>query len=325
MKKISILPFFLVISVILFGQTPGIDYKTKGLEYYNANKTDSALIFFKKALEKNKRDGEILGILALIYLEKGDAEKSIGYARNAQKHQSTVTVDAYIAGVLASEIQSKPRRRDRWLDEGLRLFPGDYLLLYHAGRNKIPYNLIEGEKYLLRSVYANPAFAESHLLLGENMVKSGENLKGVLPLFYFLLLDNGSQRSKEVLSLIERLFQAWASEEKGISKFSLVGHGFKTDFVPEQRNFKSYDISLRSKWVVKQTMGLFMSLQNVKTSNADIVWEFYSDFFLKAVELNLAEPLAWHLVNGTYPAEVMEWIASNGAKYKEMIDWLSIQ
>lgn len=307
------------------GQTAGQEYKTKGLDFLRSNKNDSALIYLDMAIDAGVKDGKVLGGLALIYIQMGNQKKALSYARGARNQKETVTADAYIAGVLGNEQLGKIRQRNYWLNQGLKLFPEDYLLLYHAGRIKIPFNSKEGEMYLLRSVYAAPWFAESHYLLGEQMFRRGENLKAALPLFYFLLLENSTERSKETVLNLERLYQAWATSNKGISKISRVSQGFTIDFTPEQTDFKPIDYSARSRWFVKQSFDLMNTLDKTKISSDDILWEFYSHFFSKAAQLGHAKALSWHMTNGLFPAEVMEWIASNGLQYKDMADWLSIQ
>ena len=324
MKNLLFVILFLL-PYTIWGQTPGDDYKAKGLACLQANKTDSALIMLQLAVDAGQDDGAVLGALALVYVLEGNVTKAIGYARDARSRKESVTADAYVAGVLASEKLGKPGQRDKWLRDGLKRFPEDYLLLYHAGRLTIPFNVKEGEAYLLRSVYAAPWFAESHFLLGQQMNRQGENLKAVLPLFYFLLLENSSERSKETVLNIESLYQAWSISEKGVSKVTRVSPDFISGFTPEKGEFVKTDYSARSRWFVKQTADLIQSLNNVEVASNHILWEFYSDFFNRVATTGHAEALAWHLANGRYHAELVEWIAANGARYKEMVDWLSVQ
>lgn len=325
MKRILTLPLIALFFGTLMGQTPSQDYKSKGIASLRSNQNDSAMIYLNLALGADKNDGEVLGALALVYFQIGDANTAMSLARKARKQKKTVTADAYIAGALGSEQLVKPKQRDRWLHAGLKKFGGDYLLLYHTGRVNIPYDRAEGEKYLIRSVYAAPWFAESHYLLGQQMYRHGENLKAALPLLYFLLLENSTERSKETVLNIELLYKAWAVSDKGISKTSRVSTGFVSGFTPQQADFKPLDYRARSEWFVQQSVGLLNSLGNIKSNSDDMLWEFYSDFFIKAVELGNAEALAWHLANARYPAELLEWVAGNGALYKAMTDWLSVQ
>lgn len=320
-----LLTILLLLSYTIWGQTPGDEYKMKGMACLQANKTDSALILLQLAVDAGQDDGAVLGGLALVYVLKGDASRAIGYARDARSRKESVTADAYVAGILASEKLGKPGQRDKWLRDGLKRFPEDYLLLYHSGRLAIPLDVKKAEAYLLRSVYAAPWFAESHFLLGQQMYRQGENLKAVLPLFYFLLLENSSERSKETVLNIESLYHAWSMSEKGVSKVTRVDPGFTSDFTPEKGEFVKTDYSARSRWFVQQSASLMLSLDEIEVAPNHILWEFYSDFFNQAATTGHAEALSWHLANGRYPAELLEWIAANGAKYQEMIDWLSVQ
>jgi len=66
-------------------------------------------------------------------------------------------------------------------------------------------------------------------------------------------------------------------------------------------------------------------MMSVKTTSNNALWEFYSDFFKRAVELNKYRALSWHIAYSRYPSEVMEWIAGNSREYSDMIDWMSLQ
>jgi hypothetical protein len=238
----------------------------------------------------------------------------------ADKKQKHLTcADDYISALLANETKGKTKKCNKLLKQGLKLYPDDYLLLYHGGR--ITNDKREDERLLIKSVYANPAFEETHLLLGEKMYHGNDYLKTVLPLFYFLLLENDTERSYAVVLMLENLFEAWA---QGKTPENHLNFGIECNFIPTAY-IPTKNRSEKYRWLVEQILNLMEAMNSVKTLSADVLWEFYSDFFANAVETENTNALARHLVYSRYPAEVLEWISGNGLEYKRMIDWLTLQ
>ena len=314
-----------LLNVPLFAEGDELDYKQQGLKHLRANEVDLALHYLDYAFRENAYDGEVLGGIAIAYTLRGDEKRGLQYAKKALRQADSVYCDTYLAGILAYEAKGQLLLRDRWLKKGLKLYPNDYLLLFHGGRIKKSRDNRESERLLLHSAHANPGFEETHLLLGQNMYLQGENLKAVLPLLFFLLLENDSEKSKNVETIIEYVYNSWGASAQGISKINTAGNGVKCNFIPEEYKGTTYDRKNRCQWFVSQTMKLMESMPSMETTSNSVLWEFYSDFFKRAVELHKSQALAWHIVYSMYPSDVLEWIAGNGSEYKDMIDWLSLQ
>ena len=321
MQRLFLFLILTQLSVLL----PAQDNKQLGLKFLHSNEVDSALYYLDNALLENAYDGETLGGIALAYILKGNEKKSLHYARKARRHADYVFSDTYLAGVLAFEAKRRTLRRDIWLRQGLKHFPDDYLLLFHGGRIKRNLDERESERLLLHSAHINPNFEETHLLLGQSMYLQSENLKSILPLYYFLLLENDSKRGADAIVMIEYVLNSWGTSAQGISKTNHAGSGIECNFIPEVFVDRWDNKDIKCQWFVNQTVKLMESMASVKTTSNNALWEFYSDFFKRAVELNKSEALAWHIAYSRYPADVMEWIAGNTREYSEMIDWLVLQ
>jgi len=267
-------------------------------------------------------DGEVLGGLALAYIQKGDFQRALENAVEARKDKQHPSADAYLAGVLAHEQLGNVSQRDRWLDMGLKAFPGDYLLLYHGGRIVIPFDLEKGENLLMRSIHAYPAFGEAHLLLGENMFRRGENLKAVLPLMYYLLLYQDALNSGDVVALIERLYNTWSISKESVSKVTKASKGFTIDYVPSAYNG---EFEGKGEWFVSETQAVMQGVINASVSSSDFLWVFYSDFYAQVARLGFDVSMSYHIAYSRYPGYAMEWINNNSEQYQMLGDWLLVQ
>lgn len=316
-----IMALFVMAGQFAFGQIGGNEFKLRGLELLNEGKTDSAMVYLNQAVLKGVTDGEVLGGLALAYIQKGDAERALEKAVEARKDKQYPSADAYLAGVLAHDAMGNVSQRDRWLDQGLKAFPADYLLLYHAGRIIIPFDSEEGERLLLRSIHAYPAFGSAHLLLGENMYRRGENLKAALPLMYYLLLHQDALNSGDVVALIERLYDSWSISKESVSKVSKASKGFTVDYVPTAYTGGPDD---KGEWFVAESLALMQSVQTASVSSSDALWIFYSDFYGQLSRLGFDVPMAHHIAYSRYPADAMEWINENAQLYQMLGDWLMV-
>jgi tetratricopeptide (TPR) repeat protein len=322
MIKTTIFLSILMMGQMAFGQIGGNEFKLRGLELLNEGQTDSAMVYLNQAVMKGVADGEVLGGLALAYMQKGDAQRALENAVEARKDKQHPSADAYLAGVLAHEAMGNVSQRDRWLDQGLKAFPADYLLLYHAGRITIPFDSEEGERMLLRSIHAYPAFGAAHLLLGEHMYRRGENLKATLPLMYYLLLHQDALNSGDVVALIERLYDSWSFSNESVSKVSKASKGFTIDYIPTAYSGGPND---KGEWFVAESLALMQSVRLATVSSSDALWVFYSDFFGQVARLGFDVPLAHHMAYSRYPGEAMEWINDNSQLYQLLGDWLMVQ
>ena len=236
------------------------------------------------------------------------------------KLKESSTADDYIAGILANEANGKLKKCEKWLKQGLKQFPGDYLLLYHGGRIRFANDNRIGEELLLQSIQANPSFAEAHQLLGESMFQKGDYLKAALPLCYFLFLENDSERSSKVSANLEKLFDIWSASPQGVIKLNSLKSGIECDFASTVFDKSQKDKSLKYNWLVNQMVMFLESMSSIKTASGQVLWEFYSDFFKNVFESENANAFANHLIYSRYPSDVLEWISGNVSEYQRMIE-----
>ena len=315
----------LILAPAMITTASGVEDKEKGLQLLHSGETGSALYFLNQARLSGLADGEVLGGLALGYFLEGDAQRALTTAEEARRNTKNPSADAYLAGILANEQLGNVTQRDRWIEASLDAFPGDYLLLYHAGRIAIPFDHEKGENLLLKSIIAMPGFPAAHLLLGQSMYRRGENLKAALPLLYYLMLEHDGENSPEQLRLVEQLFNTWAISAPSISRVTRISPGLKSPFVPTPLGEAEKNEKARLEWTKSQITNLMKSMQNVEVTSNDAMWTFYTDFFNKVASLQFAEPMAMHVMFSRYRADVMQWMIDNSRQYQLMADWLLVQ
>ena len=128
----------------MYSQSAADALKLRGLELLDRGENESAMVYLSRALLDAPDDADILGGLAMVYINMGDAQRAVDFAVKGVKDRLNPSSDAYLAGVLGYEKLGNVRLRNKWLDEGLEVFPSDYLLLYHAGRINIPFDKEKG-------------------------------------------------------------------------------------------------------------------------------------------------------------------------------------
>ncbi len=305
----------------MYSQSAADALKLRGLELLDRGENDSAMVYLSRALLDAPDDADILGGLAMVCINLGDAQRAVDFAIKGVRDRVNPSSDAYLAGVLGYEKLGNVRLRNKWLDEGLEVFPSDYLLLYHAGRINIPFDKEKGEKFLLKSIHSYPAFSPAHLLLGENMYRRGENLKAIVPLMYYLFLNHNELNSADIVASIERLLGSWSASNQSISKVSTASKGFTTDFRPEEFKGKQDE---KGQWFVKQAVDLINSMETANVASSEVLWLFYSDFFSQVGTLGFAQPMAYHISYSRYPGDAMAWINDNTQLYQMLADWLLV-
>ncbi len=297
-----------------------IDFKKQGIEYLSiAGKTDSALILLHKQNELSPKDNEVIGAIALGYFQKKEFKKAIKWAKKGTKKNQLSSPDSWIAGALSYHELKKYKKRDLWLKQGVKQHPTDYLLRYYLAKTLFPKNFRNAETELLNSIYLEPSFVESHLLLGEQMYQNGENLKALLPVAYFLVLYHDSYQNPDLVAVIENIFQDWSKIKEGNSK-SHRDNAMKIDFQPQiiTENANRYE------WLIFQFDNLLKEMENEEFIKENPSWAFYLDFFSNISRQNFSEPLIRHVLYSRNQGETIDWLTKNGDQYKEMLDWIAL-
>ena len=315
--------YLVIIFTLFFGSIysqNNIDLKKQGLEYLSTvGKTDSALILLHKQNKISPKDNEVIGAIALGYFQKKEFKKAIKWAKKGIRKSQLTSPNGWIAGALSYNELKNYKKRDKWLEQGVKQYPTDYLLRYYLAKTLFPKNLKNAETELLNSIYLEPSFVESHLLLGEQMYQNGENLKALLPVAYFLVLYHDSYQSPDLVAVIENIFQDWSKIKQGNSK-SHRDNAMKIDFQPQPitENEDKYE------WIVSQFVKLLKEMENEEFIKVNPSWAFYLDFFSNISKQNFSEPLIRHILYSRYQGDTIDWLTKNGEQYKEMLNWIAL-
>jgi hypothetical protein len=318
--KSIIFSLFILSTLTINAQTEALSHKKMGLDYLDNGEIDSALIELDIAQRMGVNDGEVLGGMSLVYVQKNNIKKAIHYAKKARKDKLHPSANAWLAGVLAYEAKGKSRQMNQWIDKGLAAYPTDFLLLYHAGRITIRSDEKKGENYLLRSIISAPAYSPAHLLLGEQMHRKGENIKALLPLLYYLILNHNTTESPDILAVIENMLKDWALSSQSISKINKADTDFTTNFspTPKEEDTDNY------QWLTQQLTAFMESLQTAKINSSAALWSNYAEFFAKAAQMDFDEALTQHIIFSRNQANVLDWITKYPDQYQMMADWITI-
>ncbi len=323
MQKLLFIHLFLftLFSVTAQDLITAKEQKRLGIEYLSQGKTDSALIFLHEAESLGLLDGELMGSLALAHLQNEEVSKAIKWAKLSLTDKVNPSPDGWLAGALAYEKQGRMKKRDSWLKKGIQKFPTDYLLRYYSAKAAFPTDPQKAESDLLTAIFLEPVYAPSHLLLGQEMYRKGENTKTLLPFLYYLMLYHDAPESPDIVALIENLLNDWASMPASTTK---VKYQKEDALLPSFKPTPRDPSTEKDEWLVQQLSQLMKSMEEEDFINQNPSWAYYIDFFSNASKQDHSEALIYHLIFSRYKPETLEWITKYQNKYEMMTLWVSI-
>jgi len=189
----------------------------------------------------------------------------------------------------------------------------------------------EAEKMLQKAIIGNKSNADAHLMLAMVKANQGERFKAMMPLYYFLLINNDEEKQ---ITAYNRLISLWRQSAKAINLVNAQRHpdpfNDKTDNAISTWTTSDSIAHANDKEQIEKlasyTQQLFSYLLNNSEQNLDFWQVAYTDFFVKLVPRNFVTPFVYHISDATHHAEVLEWLSSeNGNLFNEFRLWMEAQ
>ncbi|MCW3787352.1 tetratricopeptide repeat protein [Plebeiibacterium sediminum] len=334
----------LIIASIIFSIIGGLDAQTKDLETiisrgvaeYELGNYEDALNFFKQAYKYDKSSSVACYELALTHLALKDNENAALFSgKLITRKNAEYQEDAYLINGSAWENLGREHRARKIYKEGIKKFPGNYLLRYNLALslfNSKEYD--EAQKYAISAVELAPDHGSSHLLLAYIMFDKGERVKSMLPLYYFLLIEQDSDRSTTAYDLLTSLWEQGVTM-KGQREIMLVNAGYKySDFGSAELAIslmkaaeKSNEMDgLQNKLInfAQNNQTLFKLLSEAAIEKEGFWWDFYVDFFTKIEENNLSEPFSYFISSCKHNEDVLLWLSEHHKDFQRFTAWMEV-
>ena len=317
------------------------DFETivsRGIAGYEIGNYEEALSFFKQAYKYNKHSDLVSYHLALTHLALNNSEDAAIYSGKLLSKEGEYNEDAYLINGSAWENLGREHRARKTYREGIKKYPTNYLLRYNLALSLFHAKEYDkAQEYAINAVELAPDHSSSHLLLAYIMFDKGERVQSMLPLYYFLLIEQDSERSSTAYELLNALWDQGV-RVKGQRDIKLVKAGFHyNDFGAAELAISLIKagedkVDLESVYgednqlinFANNNKTLFKILGESAIDKSGFWWEFYVNFFTKLEKNDLSEPFSYFISNCKYKEDVLLWLSDNHKEFQRFTAWMEV-
>lgn len=260
----------------------------KGVEYYDTEKYDSAIICFKLVNCGDSAYFQAQYELSLTYLAKKDYSKTIAISKNAIDQGSSEPLQYNTWGTALDE-SGEAEEAINIYNKGIERFPYNTSLLFNKAIVCERLGNYKAALDIYKSILGfSPYHASTHLRIARLCKEDGWLTQAIMAYTVFLIIEPSSNRSLNVLVELNKLCDG-SLEGIGTSK--------KKVFVQEFEDLDvliSNQVALNSKYttpsdytypVIKQVHLVSSQLKEIKNVEKNFFGEYYVPFFKKIVDL----------------------------------------
>lgn len=310
---------------------------------HDQGKYEEAIEKYNDALKIDENSAIANYELSYTYLAINDFQAAILYSTRAIQSDPAHAQEAYVVYGSALDMSGDPLRAIEIFEEGLQKFPNHVSLNYNLALTALRQNkLKKAEKAALNALRENPYHPGSHIVLSGIADARGEKIKALLPLYFFLVLENNSPRSQQIYNLLRtKIYQGFVedSEESvetpleitlpysttdsdlnmafGVAEIMLIS--ILGTLKKETRAFEEID---EYTLFAEITRTLFDILAGLKKDNEGLWCELYVTTFEHLVQSDNWEAYSYFISMSAQAPEVHEWVANNRPKVQSLETWL---
>lgn len=335
MRLLFTLTIGLFLSANLFGQDDKVaELVRRGVELNDQGKYDEAIAKYKAALAIDGNSAAANYELSYTYMTTGQFDNAVKYSKKVLKLDTGSQHQAYVVLGSSLDMLGKPTKAVKVFEEGLAKFANSNLLNYNLALTY--YKLKEYEKAeeaAISAIVAKPTHPSSHLALSAILQAKGERMKSLLPLYYFLMLEPNSQRSKPSYIKVREMLTRGVEQqdEKNINvsvpfsaskgnEFSgaemMVSLLAASRYSAENRDKSDMDV------FVESTRGVFSVLGELKKDKTGFWWDLYVAKFYDLVQTKNHEAFCYYISKSINSDDVKKWIADNPSKMEDLMVWM---
>ena len=328
-----ILVFSLLFSAFVNSQNKEAEQLVQqGIKLNDEGSYQSAIRKFKEALGLDGDLPEAKYEMAYAYLQTGNSEKAVKLSKDVVRSDESLKLDAYLILGAAYEQQKNSAKSLKVYKKAAKEYPENNLAQFNLGLSYYNHRQWdEAEKCLTTAVRLNRTYPGSHFLLAHIMLKKGETVKAMLSLYYFLLLEQDSERAENAYEILENLWKSDVSTSNGktivsISKskndfYKMVNLTVRLKSVSNEENFEP---EKRLEVFSENTNLLFDVLSRGYDEDIDF-WELtYLDFFKELHKKGFTTPFAYYISNSTYRPQVLVWLSDHYSEFNNFINWVEL-
>jgi tetratricopeptide (TPR) repeat protein len=331
LRKLLVLVTISIFTLSGFGQNSEIENLIQqGIKLHDNGNYQEAINLYKKALSINPNSSLANYEIALSYQSEKDYKNAEKFSKKVLEINNDHILPAYIAYANALDMQGESKKAIKAYEKAIKKF--DHYLLYfnygytcfNRGEIKKAYNAA------IKAINNNPSHGSSHLLLSKVMAKKGDRIKAMLPIYFFLLIEPNSARSKieyqTLRSYIDR--GVTRTSEKNIDVIIPMNDDSNFGAVEMMISLAKASNSLKEnkdksdlQLFAKNNETIFNILGELKKDNIGFWWDFYVTLFYDLAKENLTEIYSYY-ISLSMGEEAVNWVDEHSDDFEKLKHWL---
>lgn len=336
MKRLFIILTFLPLSLFVNGQENQFDNLIQqGIALHDNGEFEKAIEKYNEALEINPNSSLANYEISYSYLSLNDYNNAIKFSKKVVDNKNGHELHSYIVYGTALDMLGKTKKSIKVYEEALKTYD-HYLLHYnHAISCFNMGDIDKAYESAINGILTNNSHASSHLLLSNIMEQKGSRIKSALPLYFFLLIEPNSPRSKAVYEmLVNKLdYGVEKKTDKDIDVKIPLNDSEDSDFgAAEMMISLSKASNYTEENVGKSEMELFAenneSIFSVlgelkKKKDEGLWWDFYVSFFYDIVQNDHTKAYSYYISQSSGKQEVYDWVQSHREELDNFLNWIN--
>lgn len=309
------------------------EFIEQGIQLHDSGDYAAAIESYKKALDLDPGSDQVLVEIGYSYYALGDYKKSEKFSKQAIDLDGKYAGLAYINYGNALDAQGKTKKAIRVYEEGLKKHK-DYLLYYNHGFSCLNAGKLDkAYESAVNAINLNPLHGSSHLLLSDVMSAKSQRVQKILPLYFFLLMENTTDRARvRYLDLRGFLDHGVFRTAENTVNISLPVDG-NLDFdvvelmislVKSSEELEENKDKAQLELFAENNEKIFKMLGELKKEQTGIFWELYIPFFSQLARDGHTGAYSYFIAlsEGEAPAG---WLEQHKAEVSDFSAWLGRQ
>ena len=322
----------LLLAAPAVSQTPLVDLVKQGIELHDAGQYEQALAKYKQALKLDTKSPLVHYELGYTYFAMGNYKLAVKHADKAMKNPQNLGAQIYLLKANALDESGQSKKAVAEYREAIKRFPEENMLYFNLGVALYKLKELAGaETAFQNSIQLKLGHASSHFYLGLLKLEQDQRAQGILPLYFFLLLEPDTKRSGAAFLQLKKAFNRGVDrqDEKNIS-ISLTTGGLESEFaaadlyislLSAQGLMEEEAVLSEEARFAKNTEELLTMLVGMGEDKEGFWWDVYVAFFDILLGEGHAEAFSYYISMSQGEA-VSEWNEANKDKMEVFYAWL---
>ncbi|MCC5917746.1 MAG: tetratricopeptide repeat protein [Cryomorphaceae bacterium] len=313
----------------------------KGISLHNKGAYQEAITEYTKALEIKPGSGVAHYEIAFAYFHLGVFKMAVEHSDKAIKSkEKNVLPLAYINKGSSLDLLGEQKKAIKVFKKAIKKFDPNHLFHFNLAVTYINFDKPEkGEKELANAIGVNPKHSSSHLLLGNIAADSRQKSKGMVSLFYFLMLEPNSERSKKAYRTLRSIMESGVSVDQDNPKkvtihidpnsgaedllLALMSMNIGEDKEDKDEDVEDVEITEEEAFInkSKKMISAMYSFSN-EDKKKDWWRKFYLPFLHQLSKSEHFEAFCYHISQSNSQA-ARDWLNENPESVVLFIDWIN--